>query len=354
MVVDVASVSLDIMLSRNYWGFWLVGLQLLPVARQQVVAFSSVIPLPHRIKSVGQKRLGVDRGTSLAGNTRQPPDFPSPNGINYGELSRVYRRTIYTHEDWVRHRSSSRFFQRAMTTLKSGIYANVFRPVLLTTAVATIVVAWNDLLVGSFRSLPQLWLPMAPFTLSSASLGLLLVFRTNTGYARWDEARKAWGLIINRTRDLLRMAVVWYGETTKTSTWENTPSAMRQRRKDLNVLALCTWAFVRCMKRHLSPDEDEAHFIRELFQKLPTDQAQAIIDADHRPNRALFDLSVAIENLHIHFLRKGQMHLALTMFEDNLGTSERLLSSPVPLFYSRHTARYVQNDCSVETPKFEI
>jgi predicted membrane chloride channel (bestrophin family) len=95
------------------------------------------------------------------------------------------------------------------------------------------------------------------------------------------------------------------------------------------------------MKRHLSPDEDEEDFKKELFEKLDHQQAQTILNAKHRPNRALFDLSVAIENLPMHFLRKNQLHFALTKFEDNLGSSERLLSSPVPLFYSRHTARFL-------------
>jgi len=41
---------------------------------------------------------------------------------------------------------------------------------------------------------PVLALPMNPFTLSSSFLGLLLVFRTNKAYQRWDEARKNWGM----------------------------------------------------------------------------------------------------------------------------------------------------------------
>jgi putative membrane protein len=55
----------------------------------------------------------------------------------------------------------------------------------------------------------------------------------------------------------------------------------------------------------------------------------------------LYDLSLAIENLPMHFLRKNKMHQALTIFEDNLGSSERLLTSPVPLIYNRHTSRFL-------------
>jgi hypothetical protein len=50
---------------------------------------------------------------------------------------------------------------------------------------------------------------------------------------------------------------------------------------------------------------------------------------------------MAIENLPMHFMRKNEMHRAVTIFEDNLGSSERLLTSPVPLFYSRHTSRFL-------------
>lgn len=33
---------------------------------------------------------------------------------------------------------------------------------------------------------------------------LLQVFRTNASYARWLDARKTWGLVLNRSRDLVR------------------------------------------------------------------------------------------------------------------------------------------------------
>ena len=138
---------------------------------------------------------------------------------------------------------------------------------------------------------------------------------------------------INHTRDLVRMGNAYY---------DRSAVSPERAEEDLRRLALCTWSFVRAMKRHLSPPwEDEEAFKQELYEKLPPEQAQKIIDAAHRPNRALQDISVAIENMPMHFIRKNEIHRAATIFEDNLGSSERLLSSPVPLFYSRHTARYL-------------
>ena len=45
----------------------------------------------------------------------------------------------------------------------------------------------------------------------------------------------------------------------------------------------------------------------------------------------------------MHFVRKNEINKNLSIFKDTLGGSERLLSSPVPLFYSRHTARFLSS-----------
>jgi hypothetical protein len=105
----------------------------------------------------------------------------------YGENSRKYRRTVYTHEHWVKHRSSDRFINRIKNLTNSGIYKNVGREVFATTYVATFVWTWN-LLVGGYEDFSGVmhdplihsnWaisvgLPLTIFTTLSPSLGLLL------------------------------------------------------------------------------------------------------------------------------------------------------------------------------------
>jgi len=290
-----------------------------------------------------------------------PPIDPAAPAVDlYGEGSRKYRRTVYTHNEWVKHRSSDRFVNNISTLVYSGIYKNIGKEVLATSSVAVFVWAWNMLVGGyedfsgvmhdpliSSKLASAVGLPLTIFTTLSPSLGLLLVFRTNTSYNRWDEARKFWGLNINHTRDLNRMAAAWYGNDSN----PGSPLAPKQTAREidpvereylLGQVSLFTWAFVRSMKRHLSPpDEDEEDYIAELKSRLTQEQADAIISAAHRPNRALYDLSVAIEKLPMHFMRKNEINKNLSIFEDTLGGSERLLSSPVPLFYSRHTARFI-------------
>lgn len=293
-----------------------------------------------------------------------PPSDPSaPLTEQFGEGSRKYRRTVYTHDQWVKHRSPDRFVNNLGSFTQSGIYKQVSQEVFLTVSIAVSVCVWNAL-VGGYQDfsgvmhdavIQEDWamkvgMPLEAFTLLSPSLGLLLVFRTNSSYNRWDEARKFWGLNINHTRDLNRMATTWYGNQSELDNTdfigvpakEPEPIDPIERQYLLGQVSLMTWAFVRSMKRHLSPPaEDEEDFVAEINSRLNPEQADAIISATHRPNRALYDLSVAIEKLPMHFVRKNEINKNLSIFEDTLGGCERLLSSPVPLFYSRHTARFL-------------
>jgi predicted membrane chloride channel (bestrophin family) len=317
---------------------------LLPIVAALISGTSGFVVPSSSVKSVSGRvettHLNSDTSTGWDSFAGPKTNYPS------GESQRQLRRTVYTHDDWKKHRSQDRFIYYLLAIFNSGVYKNLGREVGATTLVATAVVAYNALVGGytdfdgvkhaaliSTSILPQLTIPLNAFTLTSPSLGLLLVFRTNTSYKRWDEARKNWGMNINHTRDLVRLANVYYDDSVSTP---------ERRADDLNHVALCTWAFVRSMKRHLSPEEeDEDAFRAELYQKLPALQAEKIINAAHRPNRALQDLSFAIDDLPMHFMRKNEIHAAATIFEDNLGSSERLLTSPVPLFYSRHLARFL-------------
>ena len=125
--------------------------------------------------------------TMIFESTQEPPFIPMPKDISYGEQSRKYRRTVYTHDDWVKHRAPDRFLRNAVSVITSGIYKNVANEVYFVTAVAAALVIGNSI-TGSYQDfsgvthdgllkdsiIPSLALPMTPFTLSSASLGLLL------------------------------------------------------------------------------------------------------------------------------------------------------------------------------------
>jgi putative membrane protein len=54
-------------------------------------------------------------------------------------------------------------------------------------------------------------LPSIAHTLVGVALGLLLVFRTNASYDRFWEGRRMFGMLVNRSRDLVRQIVAYHG-----------------------------------------------------------------------------------------------------------------------------------------------
>ena len=69
------------------------------------------------------------------------------------------------------------------------------------------------------------------------------VFRTNVAYQRWDEARKAWEVVMNHSRNLMRQ-----GASLVTEDTEPDPELRRQA---LTFFCNSVWAFSRSMQRHL-------------------------------------------------------------------------------------------------------
>ncbi len=100
------------------------------------------------------------------------------------EVARRFRRTVYTHEDWKKHRQQDRFLIYLGSMFKSGVYENSKNEIFLTTAIATFVVAYNAIrggytdIAGVAHAAPfpgqVIGLPMNVFTLTGSSLGLLL------------------------------------------------------------------------------------------------------------------------------------------------------------------------------------
>ena len=224
----------------------------------------------------------------------------------YGEESRRYRRTVYRHEDWLRHRSETRLLRNLKGTFTSGVVRSLLTEVVAVALVALLACLYNGVLFGYadlsnvphpglFGAVPDVFrmqLPLGVFTLSSPALGLLLVFRTNASYARWLEARKAWGRIVSHCRNIMRQAALWLED--------DDPSA-------LDELVVCVWAFPRSLWAHLSDPAKEPRFAAELKGAMGDEAAAALLEAPHRPLRALALLSAAVDRLSIDEKRKVEM-----------------------------------------------
>jgi putative membrane protein len=278
--------------------------------------------------------------------------------LSYGEQSRPYRRDFFSHDLWVKHRAPFRFTRNLANLLQSGVVRQLFGEILVISAVSALIVAWNALLVTGFDDfsyvhhpplidvgLPLLKLPTEPFTLSSPALSLLLgmskkvffwiiclchmnssslllsaVFRTNASYKRWDEARKAWGVIVNNSRTILRQTSSWIAKA-------DLPASEKQR--IMRRVADAVWLFPRAEQRHLlSAREDEEAYQQAVRERLSPALAEDLISFQrHRPSRALYELSSAINEIPIELFRRVSVDESVSHLCDAMGGKKIWLRS---------------------------
>ncbi|KAL3935671.1 MAG: hypothetical protein SGBAC_008852 [Bacillariaceae sp.] len=269
----------------------------------------------------------------------------------YGEKSRIYRRSVFSAADWVKSRRSNRFIDTLLRTNQSALVRQLGIEILFISAVATAIVTYNNFFVEGWIDLkgieheamhfslgslgiylPPLELPKEPFSLTAGSLGLLLSFRTNVSYKRWNEARTAWGKVINDSRSIARMAAIW-----SKSYKDTIDDEALQRLGD----AIC--AFSRSlMNRTLPPQEDETNFNIYTYQRIgDQNYGNVLRTAKHRPTAALAEISNILVDFQLNPLHQVEVERVVTGLCDALGASERIFTSPVPTFYTRHTARFL-------------
>lgn len=321
------------------------------------------------ITTVSPKGTNNSRQQSPTGSTA------TTNTISYSEASRQFRRTNYSPEDWLRHRSSDRFLRNLATIFQSGVVRQLLREVMLVAVIGCLVVVYNTVGIEGYDDAwshhhepiwpegPLLSLPSQPFTLSSPALGLLLVFRTNASYSRWRDGRMAWGSIVNNCRSILRTTFTWVhvapqqtnnqndhandNNNNSYNYMKNETSISGSDDEDatqaaLQRLATAVWLVPRSLKRHLYREaEDGAAYAQDVYDRLPAATAGAMLEARHKPTRAQFELSSAVEALPIEYLRRIEIEKGTIELCNACGACERISSSPVPLLYSRHTARFL-------------
>ena len=74
---------------------------------------------------------------------------------------------------------------------------------------ATIIASYNSAVISHWlpEFFPLLRASSLPYQLTAPALALLLVFRTEASYSRFEEGRKAWTKIIAGTNDFARQVI---------------------------------------------------------------------------------------------------------------------------------------------------
>jgi ion channel-forming bestrophin family protein len=177
--------------------------------------------------------------------------------------------------------------------------------------------------VLSFYKIPvaaKAWGGIVP----SIVLGLLLVFRTNTAYERFWEGRKAWGNIVNHTRNLSRS--IWVAVT------ETNPIHWHEKEQSLQLLV----AFAVATKSHLRSQSIDPR-LEKLVSPL---QLAKLQDTNNPPLEIAFWLSDYLqakqEQGQLNLYQMNELQNLLSGMVDMLGACERILRTPMPLAYAIH------------------
>lgn len=165
--------------------------------------------------------------------------------------------------------------------------------------------------------LPGVSIDLTPYEVVGGVLSVLLVLRTNAGYERWWEARRLWGDIVNRSRNLA-VAALSYG-----------PDDLAWRDRILRRTAAFSYAARLGLLGERTPED--------LDRVLGRDEAERILAAEH--------MAMAVSILIGDSLRDARDRLGLDGYAflridpervtliDDVGGCERIVKTPLPLAY---------------------
>lgn len=168
-------------------------------------------------------------------------------------------------------------------------------------------------------------LEITPFEYTGAFLGVVLVFRTNSGHDRWWEARKLWGSIVNQCRNLVIQGL-------------NYASTDLVWRKELVKWVV---AFPFSVKEGLRNTTSYG----QLADVLSGEEMRQLTAADHPSlfvtNKIASLLKCALDDASLDGFAYTLLEKQRVLLIDYLGGCERILKTPMPLVYAIKTRQFI-------------
>lgn len=160
-------------------------------------------------------------------------------------------------------------------------------------------------------------------TLLGFALSMLLVFRTNTAYDRWWEARKIWGSLVNNSRGLA---------------FKLNAMLKEEKHRAFFRRMIPNYAFV--LKNHL-----RKQYIAEELEFFPQFQPDHFDKDLHLPNQVASAIVQEVNTLYENGVIKGEQYLLLNpelqVFADACGACERIRNTPIPFSYSGFLKKFI-------------
>ncbi len=175
-----------------------------------------------------------------------------------------------------------------------------------------------------------LHLTTAPFSLVGIAIAIFLGFRTNTSYARFNEARCLWGMLLITTRSISRQV-----------------QSILNDKADSLLVAQFLMAFSWSLKHQLRGTNAQA----DIERLLPEPYLSEVLGSPLRTNRILLLLGEWLGQKY----RAGQLSdIVWADIDKNLnemahiqGACERIANTPIPYAYGLILRRTVYLFCTI-------
>lgn len=262
--------------------------------------------------------------TSLASLREDRRYFVSTYTVDPSKVRLISRGSTYTrlwtHDDWHRHLSVSRYFRHILEWPTSTIAWRIC-PVCL------LVVLWA-LTVKQITE--RSWISMElPFTcglLFGQAITLLLTLRTNQSLSRVQEARGVFNGIVTAGRELASLASAYV---------HNEEMAVIFTR----YIAIFGWS----VKYVVRGEKDESEYRSMLAYWLAREDARFVQSSPSSPlaliRRARQVLASGISQGIIDKGAHRTIEIKLGALNDLFGKAQKIFRSPSPPAYTRHTSR---------------
>ena len=232
--------------------------------------------------------------------------------------------------------AASAWFQILRSLPRSSVLKQTRGPVLASVA-WSLVCSWLMRLriPGGFWLLPR-WsgaLPALPHGLTVSVVSLLLVFRTNSAYQKFQEGRVIWERVLSATRNLTRLIQLYPDEF-----------EVERRQRLLQLLS----AFPYFLRLHVMRVQDGPQGAADApdgmpWSLLPSNAVQLCAQSENRPLWICDRMGQEIYGVRYtdnYTNREREKFLKqVAALSESVGECERIQSTYVPLKYARHSLR---------------
>lgn len=272
---------------------------------------------------------------------------------------------------WRRHQRATKHLTMwwPSTVIRADNTRRLIFPDLMVVFTLSSLLSFYNVFLASAGSI--LTLPVDCFSLTATALGLLVTFKTQQCYGRYDDARGQWGLIVNETRSLAARILV----RVPGYRGSDDESVMLAKKSAVKLIK----SFPHTLKYHVTEDGCNPHIqilmdttdaelkaattsalraeLHGIWDKFDPKEAEIVerICSPSLGNRPLFvlqQLTMIYGKVFADPMRGAmepvismEMDRSVTLLQHVLGRCERILRTPIYSPYSKFTARFLSVWC---------